>query len=104
MTATAANSGSARENIYRSLRADFDAAYKNMTDASREFTAVLMTVPSGLSPQEQQVRKDSAAQAFEDAHDRFMAAVAKLNKFMIGQIISSRSTIHLVVPHRPLQT
>jgi hypothetical protein len=100
MTATAADSRSASENIYRSLRADFDAAYKNMTDASREFTAVLMDVAAERSSEERRARTDSAAQAYEDCHDRFMAAVAKLNKFMIGQIISSRSTIHLVVPSR----
>jgi hypothetical protein len=100
MTATAADSRSASESIYRSLRADFDAAYKNMTDTSRQFTAVLMDVAAERSSEERRARTDSAAQAYEDSHDRFMAAVAKLNKFMISQIISSRSSIHLVAPCR----
>jgi hypothetical protein len=95
MAARALDSRSAGENSYGSLRADFDAAYKRMTDSSREFNAVLMTVPAGLSPEENRARKDGAAQAYEVAHERFLAAVAKLNEFMIGQIISSRAGIQV---------
>jgi hypothetical protein len=100
MAASASNSNPASENVYRSLRADFDAAYKNMTDSSREFSAALMDVTAELSPEERRARTDSAAQAYEDAHERFLAAVRKLSEFMIGQMISSRSTIHLVAPRR----
>jgi hypothetical protein len=100
MAASAADSRSANENLYRSLRADFDAAYRNMTDTSREFSAVLMDVTAELSPEDRRARTDNAAQAYEDAHERFMAAVARLSKFMIGQMVSSRSGIHLVATRR----
>jgi hypothetical protein len=98
MAASAADSRPAKEICYVSLRADFDAAYKRMMDSSREFNAILMTVPAGLSLEAQQARKDSAAQAYEDAHERFIAAVGKLNKFMIGQIISSRAALSQLAP------
>jgi hypothetical protein len=98
MTASTLESRSASENLYRSFRADFDAAYKKMTDSSREFNAVLMDVTADLSPEERRARTDRAAQAYQDAHDQFMAAVAKLSEFMIAQMIASRSAIHLVAP------
>jgi|HubBroStandDraft_1064217.scaffolds.fasta_scaffold268963_1 hypothetical protein len=98
MTPGAVDSNSASENRYRSLRADFEASYKNMTDSSREFSAVLMDVTAELSREERRARTDSAAQVYQDAHDRFMTAVSKLTEFMIGHIISSRSSIHLVAP------
>jgi hypothetical protein len=100
MTASALDSRSASENLYRSFRADFDVAYKKMTDSSREFNAVLMDVRADLPPEERRARTDRAAQAYQDAHDQFMAAVAKLSEFMIAQIVSSRSAIHLVAPQR----
>jgi hypothetical protein len=100
MAASAMDSRSESESRYGLLRADFDAAYKSMTDSSREFSAVLMDVTAELSPEERRARTDSAGQAYEAAHERFMAAVAKLSKFMIGQMISSRSSIHLVAPGR----
>jgi hypothetical protein len=93
MTASTANSSPASESRYGSLRADFDAAYKKMTDASREFNAVLMTVPVGLSPEAQQARKQAAGCAYQEAHERFMTAVAKLNEYMISRIISSRAAL-----------
>jgi len=100
MTASTADSRSANENLYRSLRVDFADAYKNMTDASREFSAVLMNVTAEVSPEERRARTGSAGQAYQDAHERFTVAVRKLNDFMIAQIVSSRSSIHLVPPHR----
>ncbi len=93
MALSVVDSRSASQNRYGLLRADFDAAYKSMTDSYKQFNAVLVSVPPGLSPEAKQARKDSAAQAYEDAHERFMAAVAKLNEFMIGQIISSRAAL-----------
>ena len=93
MAVSVVDSRSASQNTYGSLRADFDAAYKKMMDSSREFNAILMTVPAGLSPEAHQARKNSAAQTYEDAHERFMAAVAKLHEFMIGRIISSRAAL-----------
>jgi hypothetical protein len=101
MTAIAMDSRSASENRYRSLRSDFDAAYKNMMDSSREFNVVLMNGTAGLSGDERQARKDSAAHAYEDAQERFRLAVASLNEFMIRQIVSSRSTIQLAATHPP---
>jgi hypothetical protein len=100
MAALAMESRSANGNGYRSLRADFDVAYKEMTEASREFNAVLMNVPAGLSPEDQRARKEHAARVYEDAHARFMATVRKLNDYMIRQIVSSRSTIQQVTIHR----
>jgi hypothetical protein len=91
-------------NLYRSLRVDFDIAYRRMMDSSREFNAVLMCVPAGLSPEEWQTRKDRAALAYEDAHEQFMAAVAKLNEFMVGQIISSRATLQSAAAPRVIRT
>jgi|SRR5271169_4729531 len=99
-TAIGVDSRSASEDLYRALRADFDAAYKEMTESSREFNAVLMDVTAGLSPEERRERNASAAQAYEDSHERFMHAVRKLNEFMVDRIIASRSTIHLVAPRR----
>ena len=93
MSASAIDFRSVSENRYQSLRVDFDAAYRKMRDSSREFSAILMTVPAGLSPEERQARKDAAALAYEEAHERFMAAVAKLNQFMVAQIIASRSKL-----------
>jgi hypothetical protein len=96
MTAIAVDSRAASENRYRCLRGDFDSAYKGMMESSREFNVLLMNVTAGLSREERQARKDSAAQAYEDAQERFRVAVASLNEFMIGQIVSSRSKIQLV--------
>jgi hypothetical protein len=99
MSATAVNPRSTNGNPYHSLRAEFEAAYKEMRDLSRDFNAVLMNVPDGLSPEEQRARNDRAAQAYEDARVRFMAAVENLNQFRIGQMVSSRSAIQLVATH-----
>jgi hypothetical protein len=104
MAAIAVDSSSDNANIYRSLRVDFDTAYKKMMDSSREFNAVLMCVPARLSSEEWQARKDSAAHAYEDAHEQFMAAVAKLNGFMIGQIISSRAALQPAAVPRVIRT
>jgi hypothetical protein len=100
MSAIAVDTRSANGNHYHSLRAEFEAAYKEMLNASREFNSVLMNVPDGLSPEEQRARNDRAAQVYEDARVRFMAAVANLNQFRIGQMVSSRSAIQLVAAHR----
>lgn len=100
MSAIAVEPRSANGNRYHSLRVEFEAAYKAMMDSSREFNSVLMNVADGLSPEDQRERNDRAAQAYEDARVRFMAAVANLNQFRIGQMISSRSAIQLVATHR----
>jgi hypothetical protein len=99
-TAIGVDSRSASEDLYHALRADFEAAYKDMMESSREFNAVLMNGTDGLSPEERRARNGSAARAYEDAHERFMHAVRKLNEFMIDRIIASRSSIHLVAPRR----
>jgi len=93
MAASAVDSRSANRCTYACLRAAFDTAYKTMVESSREFNLVLMTIPIGLSPEAQQVRKNNAAQTYQDAHEHFLSAFAKLNEFMIGQIISSRAAL-----------
>jgi hypothetical protein len=100
MAALAVDSRSANENCYRTLRAEFDCAYKEMTDSSREFSAILMNTPAGLSAEERRERKDQAAQVYDDAQARFRVAVRKLNEFMIGRIVSSRSAIQLAPTRR----
>jgi hypothetical protein len=97
MAAVAPDRESASESCYFALLANFDAAYKHMQDSSREFSAVLMNVPAGLSPEERRERNDRARMAYDDARDRCMAAVAKLNEFVIGIAISSRATIRPLV-------
>jgi hypothetical protein len=94
--ASAVDSISTGRNRYGTLRMEFETAYKKMMDTSREFNSVLMTVPAGLSAEERQVRKENAARAYEEAHERFMAAVAKLHEYMIGHIISSRAALQPV--------
>ena len=98
MAASELSPKSAVESHYHSLRADFDTAYRKMMDLSREFNAVLTTVPAGLSLDERQARKSRAAQAYETAHEEFLAAVARLHKFMIDRIIASRDALQ---PARP---
>lgn len=90
MSASPAFTTSDNGSTYHALRADFEAAYRKMTDLSREFNAVLMTVPGGLSPEERQARKERAAQAYEAAHERFLSAVGTLHEYMLSQIIASR--------------
>ena len=93
MSASAIDLRSVGENRYETLRLDFDAAYKKMMDSSREFTAILMNPSAGMSPEERRELKEAAACVYEEAHERFMAAVAKLNEFMIAQSIASRSRL-----------
>jgi hypothetical protein len=100
MSASAIDFRSIGENRYETLRLDFDAAYKKMMDSSREFTAILMYPSPGLSPEERRERKDSAALVYEEANERFMAAVARLNEFMISQSIASRSQLQPVASRR----
>ncbi len=68
-------------------------------DSSREYSAVLMRIPPALSLDDRQSRIDTAAHLYEDAQQRFAAAVTNLNNFMINQIISSRSAIQLAAVH-----
>jgi hypothetical protein len=98
VAARAINSASASQSHYHSLRADFDAAYRRMMDLSREFNAVLITVPAELSPEERQARKNRAAKAYEDAHDQFLAAVARLHRFMIDRIVSAHGALQPAQP------
>lgn len=93
MSASPVVSSSNGQNRYHSLRADFDAAYKKMMDLSREFNAILMTVPVGLSVEARQARKENAARAYEEAHERFLATVGTLHEYMLGQIVASRCSL-----------
>jgi len=69
-----------------------------MMDLSREFNAVLTTVPVGLSLEERHARKSRASQAYEAAHEEFLAAVARLHRFMIDRIIASRDALQPAQP------
>ena len=80
------------EGLYRVLRAEFDAAYEGMKNSSREFSGILMMLPGVLCPEERKTRKDAAAQAYEDAHQHFLASVRDLNDFLLGHMISSGAT------------
>jgi hypothetical protein len=84
---------SANEGQYHTLLASFDAAYRNMKNSSEGFNSVLLGVPAEFPEQEGRSRIDRASRAYENAREEFQCAVAKLNEFLIGQIISSRSTI-----------
>jgi len=98
MAASELSPKSAIESHYHSLRADFDAAYRKMMDLSREFNAVLTTVPAGLSLEQRQARKNLAAQSYEAAHEEFLAAVARLHRFMIDRIVSSHNILQPAQP------
>jgi len=84
---------------YRTLLANFDAAYRNMKSSSEDFNNALAEVSGGLPQHEAKSRIDQAGRAFENAREEFMFAVAKLNAFLIGQIISSRSSIQASASH-----
>jgi hypothetical protein len=96
IAAIAVDSRSAKDNRYSYLRCEFDAAYKNMMESSREFNAILMNVTAELSPEQRRAQANQAAQVYEHARERFMAAVTTLHEFTICQIVSSRSTIQLI--------
>ena len=99
MTAVAAECRSANEGQYRTLLASFDAAYRNMKNASEDFNSALLEASAGPPPHEGRSRIDRASRAYEDAREEFQLAVAMLNVFLIGQIISSRSTIQAAAAH-----
>jgi hypothetical protein len=99
MTVLTAEYGSASESQYRYLLANFDAAYRNMKSSSEHFNTALAEVSGGLPQHEARSRIDQAGRAFENAREEFMLAVAKLNEFLIGRIISSRSTIQASASH-----
>ncbi len=90
---------SANESPYRTLLANFDAAYRNMKYASEEFNNALLESSAGPTPPEGRSRVDRASRAYEDAREEFQLAVAMLNVFLIGQIVSSRSTIQSAASH-----
>ena len=93
MTAVAAECRSANKGQYRALLASFDAAYRNMKSSSGEFNNALLEVAAGPPPHEERSCVDRASMAYEAAREEFQLAAAMLNVFLIGQIISSRSTI-----------
>jgi len=93
MTAAAAECRSANRAEYRTLLANFDAAYRNMKSCSEGFNNALLEVSAGPPPHEGRSRVDRASMAYEDAREQFQFAVAMLNVFLIGQIVSSHSTV-----------
>jgi hypothetical protein len=93
MTDLAAEPRSGGDSPYRTLLANFEAAYRNMRSSSEDFNNALAEVSAGLNEHAGRTRIDEAGRAYEEARDEFMYAVAKLNEFLIAQIISSRSTI-----------
>ena len=99
MTAVAAECRSANKIQYRTLLANFDAAYRNMKNSSEDFNNALLEGSAGPPPQEGRSRVDRACRAYEDAREEFQLAAAMLNVFLIGQIVSSRSTIQAAATH-----
>ena len=92
MTAGAAECRTANKDQYRTLLANFDAAYRSMKSSSEEFNNALLDVSADVPQQDGRSRIDRASRAYEDAREEFQLAVALLNVYLIGQIISSRST------------
>jgi hypothetical protein len=90
---------SANQTQYRTLLANFDAAYRNMKNSSEDFNTALLEFSAGPSAYEGRSRIDRASTAYEDALEQFQLAVAKLNEFLIGQIVSSRSAIQHATTH-----
>jgi hypothetical protein len=99
MTVLAPESRSVNGSQYCILLANFDAAYRNMKNASEDFNNALAEVSGGLAQHEGRSRIEGASRAHENAREEFMFAVAKLNEFLIGQIISSRSTLQAAANH-----
>jgi hypothetical protein len=99
MNALVADCRSASQSPYRTLLANFDAAYRNMKNSSENFNNALAAVSAGQNQYEGRSRIDYAGRAYEDARDEFMFAVAKLNQFLISQIVASRSTMHAAANH-----
>jgi hypothetical protein len=93
MTAVAVECRSANQSQYRTLLANFDAAYRNMKNASEDFNNALLEVAAGPPPREGRSRIDRASMAYEAAREEFQLAVAMLNVFLIGQILASRPTV-----------
>lgn len=84
---------------YGTLLAAFQAASERMKTSSASFNKLLVAVPSDMPEGERRSRIATAASAYEDAREEFLDAVAKLHEFMIGEIISSRSTIQFSATH-----
>ena len=84
---------------YRTLLASFDAAYRNKKKSSEDFNKTLLEFSAGPPSDEGRSHIDRASTAYEDAREEFMLAMAKLNEFLIGQIVSSRSTIQAAASH-----
>jgi hypothetical protein len=77
------------EALWDSRFAEFHAAYEKMKGLSREYTAVLMMSPPGiLSPEEHRARLDKAGQAYQAAHEDFMAAVRNVHRFGATRVTS----------------
>jgi hypothetical protein len=89
----------ASQSQYRTLLADFDAAYRQLKELSEDFNNALAEASAGQYQHEGRSRIDYAGRAYEDAREEFMFAVRKLNEFLIGQIVSSRSSIQAAASH-----
>jgi hypothetical protein len=99
MSALVADCRSANASHYRTLLANFDAAYRNKKNSSEDFNKALLEFSAGPPPHEGRSRIDRASTAYENAREEFTFAVARLNEFLIGQIVSSRSTIQAAASH-----
>jgi hypothetical protein len=83
----------ASESAYGALLANVNAAYRNLKNASEDCANALADVP-GVPPHDPGISRIArASRAYEDAREEWLLAVAKLNDFMISELISSRSTI-----------
>jgi hypothetical protein len=78
--------GSESESWYRSLLADFEAAYLKMKNSSEDVNAVFTDAIGGLAPADIKPRMANAAGAYDDARQEFLKAAAKLNEFVISEI------------------
>jgi hypothetical protein len=76
--------GSQSEQYYRSLLADFQAAYCKMRTASEAFSAAIAAAPGPEPPEERKSRIKSALADFESARDEFQQAAGALNHFLVG--------------------
>lgn len=99
MTDLAAECRSASESQYRILLVNFDASYRTLKAASETFNNALAEFSEGQYQYEGVSRIDYASRAQEDARIEFMLAVAELNEFLIGQTVSSRSSIGAAANH-----
>ena len=71
-----------------------------MQSLSEAFTNTVMEFAATASHNGAKSRVESAAAAYEQAREEFLAAVARLNDYMLNEIISTRSSMPEPWVHR----